>query len=626
MSNDVITKINYLTNTTDDSSACGLRSKKNNVDLDTNALEVLKYEGSTHEEFENSSESQQAHLLIDCSEEKTFNKTSLESINKTDHHHHHLQHKDIRYGKPYFAIFLAAFSSLGGWFFGYDQGVTGGIVIMHSFKNDFCVGVYANTSVCDLSIAALPPDYRQFLVFFTLMYNLGCFIGALFISSFVAEKFGRRAIIFTSAVLFIIGTSMVILPPGGSKPIMIFILIGRVVEGAGVGCSSFACPLYASEIAPTNLRGMLSGFMAMGIVTGLFAANVANFFLQHHKWGWRLSNAIILIAPVIIMLGIFFCPETPRWLFKKKGRKSAEKSLKRIRKINDITAELNAIADAIREEGNELSIKELFTTKRMLERLGIGMGIHIFLQTSGISPIFAYGGIIFQSVLGSGIISLLILSGANMLSTIPALFLFDRVGRRNLLIFCGLGMVVGHLVAATVFLTGCNVDKTVIKNIIVNEEVNCGTNAGILMLIFTVIYIICFALSWGAICWIYAAEIYPLNIRARAVSLTTASHWFMCIIMSYILELIAPLGIHGVFYLFSGLCLLAVVFVYLFCPETKGVLLEDIEEVFDNFQLKDRTVVKVLRRSLCQRNTKKTHKESQCEGNGSLKVLKLESK
>ncbi|CAF4856217.1 unnamed protein product [Rotaria sp. Silwood1] len=363
---------------------------------------------------------------------------SLESVSKTDHHH--LQHKNIHYGKPYFAVLLAAFSSLGGWFFGYDQGVTGGIVIMNSFKNDFCVGVYANTSGCDLSIAALPPDYRQFLVLFTLMYNLGCFIGALFISSFVAEKFGRRAIIFTSAVLFIIGTSMVILPPGGSKTIMIFILIGRIVEGTGVGCASFSCPLYASEIAPTKLRGMLSGFMTMGIVTGLFAANVVNFFFQNHKWGWRLSNGIILIAPAIIMVGIFFCPETPRWLFKKKGRASAEKSLKRIRKIYDVTAELNAIADAVREEGNELSIKELFTTKKMLERLGIGMGIHVFLQTSGISPIFAFGGIIFESVLGSGIISLLILSGANMLSTIPALFLFDRIGRRNLLIFCGLAV------------------------------------------------------------------------------------------------------------------------------------------------------------------------------------------
>ncbi|CAF4508776.1 unnamed protein product, partial [Rotaria sp. Silwood2] len=522
MSGDVITEINYLINTTDGCSAYDLRSKKNSVDLDINILEVLKCEGSTQEEFEDGSAAQQAHLLNDCSEQKTLNKISLESISETDHHH--VQHKDIHYGKPYFAVLLAAFSSLGGWFFGYDQGVTGGIVIMNSFKNDFCIGVYANASVCDLSIAALPPDYRQFLVLFTLMYNLGCFIGALFISSCVAEKFGRRAIIFTSAVLFIIGTSMVILPPGGSKTIMIFILIGRIVEGTGVGCSSFSCPLYASEIAPTNLRGMLSGFMTMGIVTGLFAANVVNFFLQDHKWGWRLSNAIILIAPIIIMMGIFLCPETPRWLFKKKGRKSAEKSLKRIRKIYNVTAELNAIADAIREEGNELSIKELFTTKKMLERLGIGMGIHVFLQTSGISPIFAFGGIIFQSVLGSGIISLLILPGANLLSTIPALFLFDRVGRRNLLIFCGLGMVVGHLVAATVFATGCNVVKTVINDIIVNEEVNCGTNAGILMLIFTVVYIVCFALSWGAICWIYAAEIYPLNIRATAMSLTTASH------------------------------------------------------------------------------------------------------
>jgi hypothetical protein len=116
------------------------------------------------------------------------------------------------------------------------------------------------------------------------------------------------------------------------------------------------------------------------------------------------------------------------------------------------------------------------------------------------------------------------------------------------------------------------------------------------MLIFTVIFVISFAVSWGPISWIYAAEIFPLNVRARAVSITTASDWFLGIFMSYTLELITPLGIHGVFYLFSGLCLLAVVFVYLFCPETKGILLEDIEDVFENFQLKNRTIIKILRR------------------------------
>ena len=544
---------------------------------------------------------------------------SLESVTGSDQYinkistrceaksYHHQQHKNVHYGKPTIAVLLAAFSSLGGWFFGYDQGVTGGIVVMSSFKNDFCVGVYGNASVCDLSVAGLPPGYRRFLVLFTLCYNIGSFLGALFISSFVAEKFGRRAIIFTSAVLFIIGTSMVIFPPGGSTKIMIFILIGRIVEGAGVGCSSFSCPLYASEIAPTNLRGMLSGFMQMTIVLGLFAANVVNFFLQDHKWGWRLSNGVILIAPLIIMLGIFFCPETPRWLFKKKGRDLAEKSLKTIRKIDDVTAELDAIADAIREEGNEVSIKELFTTNKMLKILGIGMGIHLFVQLTGINIIFVFGGIIFESVIGKGIISLLILSGANMLSTIPALFLFDRVGRRNLLIFCGLGMVVGHFISATVFVIGCNVIKTNINGTMVNQEViYCTRSSGVLMLIFTVIFVVGFAVSWGPISWIYAAEIFPLNVRARAVSITTASDWFLGIFMSYTLELITPLGIHGIFYLFSSLCLLAVIFVYLSCPETNGILLEDIEGVFENFQLKDRSIIKLLRRS-CEESIKRTY-------------------
>ncbi|CAF3861773.1 unnamed protein product [Rotaria sp. Silwood1] len=525
------------------------------------------------------------------------------------HHHHHLhQHKNVHYGKPYFAIFLAVFSSLGGWFFGYDQGVTGGIVVMSSFKNDFCVDVYANESVCNLPVGALPTEYRRFLVLFTLMYNVGCFVGAVFISSLVAENFGRRAIIFTASILFLIGTSMVIFPPGGSKNIMILILIGRVVEGIGVGCSSFSCPLYASEIAPTNLRGMLSGFMQMTVVIGLFFANVVNFFLQNHKWGWRLSNGIILVAPITIMIGIFFLPETPRWLFKKKSRDLAEKSLKRIRRIEDVTAELDAIADALQEEGNQGSIKELFSTKKMLERLGVGVGIHILQQATGINPIFNFGGIIYESVLGKGLVSLLILSGANLLSTIPALFLFDRLGRRNLLIFCGLAMVVGHIVAATIFVTGCNVSETIINGTTATQEtVNCSSTSGILMLVFTVIFVVFFALSWGPIAWIYAAEIFPLNVRARAVSITTGSNWFMGTIMSYILELISPLGIHGVFYLFSGLSLLGVVFVYLFCPETRGVLLEDIEEEFDNFQLKNRTIVKILRKP-CQRHRKQTAK------------------
>ncbi|CAF3729898.1 unnamed protein product [Rotaria sordida] len=342
---------------------------------------------------------------------------------------------------------------------------------------------------------------------------------------------------------------------------MILILIGRVVEGTGVGCSSFSCPLYASEIAPTNLRGMLSGFMQMTVVIGLFVANIVNILLQNHRLGWRLSNGIILIAPVIIMIGIFFCPETPRWLYKKKGRELAEKSLKRIRRIDNVTAELDAISDAIEEEGAQVSMKELFAKKKMLERLGVGIAIHILQQATGINPIFTYGGIIYESVLRNGIISLLILSGTNLLSTIPALFLVDRLGRRKLLIVGGLAMVIGHLVAATIFVTGCAVDKGTINGTAAStEHVHCKTSSGILMLVATAVFVAFFALSWGPIAWIYAAEIYPLNVRARAISITTGSNWFMGTIMSYILELITPIGYHGVFYLFSGLTLLAVIF------------------------------------------------------------------
>ena len=516
--------------------------------------------------------------------------------------------KSVNNGKSHVAVLLAAFSSLGGWFFGYDQGVTGGIVVMRSFKKDFCFPLYGTEDECNFAVPALPSEYRRFLLLFTLMYNVGCFIGAVFISSFVAERFGRRAIIFTASVLFLCGTSMVIFPPGGSKSIMILILVGRVVEGTGVGCSSFSCPLYASEIAPTKLRGMLSGFMQMTVVTGLFIANVVNLLVKDHPLGWRLANGVILVAPITIMIGIFFCPESPRWLFKNKGAEAAEKSLKRIRKTDDVRNEIEAITDAVKQEGEQVSIKELFTTKKLLQRLGIGVAIHILQQATGINPIFNFGGIIYESVIGDGILSLLILSGANLLSTIPALFLFDRLGRRKLLIGCGLAMVIGHLVAATVFLTGCKIEEKLINGTDKFEDVvTCGKSPGIVMLVATAIFVIFFALSWGPIAWIYAAEIFPLNVRATAVSITTGSNWFMGTVMSFILELIKPLRIFGVFYLFAGLTFLAVIFVYFLCPETKGVALEDIDAEFEKFHWNDRKIINLLRKPL-KRNGQRSAK------------------
>ena len=485
-------------------------------------------------------------------------------------------HADVEYGKPYMALFLAAFGSLAGWFFGYDQGVTGGAIVMNSFKSDFCIGTFGDTKACNLPVEALPIPYRRFLLLYTLLYNVGCFFGAAFISSYVAERFGRRAILFTASLLFLIGTCLVIVVPGGSKTMMMLVLIGRMVEGSGVGCASFACPLYASEIAPPNLRGMLSGFMQMTIVTGLFLANVINYALQYHQWGWRLSNGVILIMPLIIMIGIFCCPETPRWLLKQNNRQAAQKSLKRIRRTDRVHLELDAIVRSLEEDDHRGTMREFLSNPRMLKRLGIAIGLHIFNQGTGINPIFSYGGILFDSILSRGIVSLLILSGVNLLSTIPALFLIDRVGRRKLLLVFGIGMVFGHLVAATVFATGCTITVN-------TSTVQCTTTSGILMLVSTLVFVAFYAISWGAVVFVYIAEIFPLHYRAKGIAIATGCNWLMGTLMSYILELIAPLGIHGVFYLFSCFCLAGVIFVHQLCPETRGLLLEDIDQEFDTF-------------------------------------------
>ncbi|RLN51572.1 hypothetical protein BBJ29_001226 [Phytophthora kernoviae] len=433
-------------------------------------------------------------------------------------------------GNRTYAIIVCIFASLGGIFFGYDQGVTGGVLVMDSFLNDFCVGWHGQTMTdCTRPTAQLPQRWVDYTLWYNMTYNIGCMVGAI-VGGWIADKFGRRLTIFQAGSLFCL------------------------------------------EMAPKELRGFLSGFMQMTVVTGLLSANIVNQLIENHERGWRITNGVAMAAPIVVMLGIFFVPESPRWTYLHKGKDAASAVLKQLRQTRKIGRELRAIGAQIAREGQQPSGYKNLMEPSVLKRVIIAMLLQVLQQGTGINPVFTYGGLIFKDVVGDGILSVLILSIVNFFSTIPAMRWVDTYGRRQLLLIGAVGMVIGHLVSGILFTVGCDGDT---------ESAGCTQSAGYAMIASTSFFVFNFAMSWGPVCWIYPAEIFPLNVRSMAVSLSTMSNWLMGVVMTWVVKLFPSLNINGVFFLFSGTCVASGVFVYYMCPETSGILLEDIETLFD---------------------------------------------
>ncbi|KAG6582920.1 Sugar transport protein 10 [Phytophthora cinnamomi] len=456
-------------------------------------------------------------------------------------------------GSRTYAIIVCVFAALGGLFFGYDQGVTSGVLIMDSFIYDYCVGWHNFTyAQCTSSSADLPSEWTTFTVWYNMAYNLGC-LGGAFVGGIVADKLGRRWTIFTAGLLFCAGTSWVCFNKAQAHNLM---YIARIIQGFGVGNCPSRCRCSAPRWPLKELCGLLSGFMQMTVVTGLFLANVVNIIVENRDNGWRTTNGVAMAALIVVMLGIFFVPESPRWTYLHKGKEEAERVLKRLRQTDNVGHELEVIGDQVAEElAAQKGLVELLEPS-IFKRVAIAMMLQVLQQATGINPIMSYGALIFKDITNAGIYAAFFLSGVNFLSTIPAMRWVDTFGRRQLLLIGAVGMVIGHLFAAILFTAICN------GNV---DNAGCPKVGGWFICVGSAFFVFNFAIS-GPVCWIYPAEIFPLGVRAGRGAL------------------FPHLNINGVFFLFAGLCCICGVFVYFFCPETKGIMLEDIEALFHSGQ------------------------------------------
>jgi sugar porter (SP) family MFS transporter len=428
--------------------------------------------------------------------------------------------------------------------FGYDTGVISGALLF--IRQDF---------------APLSPFLEGIIVSFLLV---GAVVGALS-GGPLSDRFGRRPTTLLAAIIFGVGALAVAFAPSVS-----LIIFGRFLLGLGVGLASMIVPLYIAEIAPADRRGALVSLNQLMITIGILLSYIVGVIFAPIE-GWRYMFGVALIPALILGIGMFMLPESPRWLFEHGRIDKARAVLGRSRSPEEIDQELREMGEIKRQEQEQsqarVSYKELLAPY-VRPALVIGIGLAIFQQITGINTVIYYAPTILQGVgfsEGGAIAATAVGVGlVNVGFTILAVRIIDRAGRRPLLIIGLIGMIISLALLGVVF----SLDAT-------------SGAAGILATVCLGLYIASFAISLGPVFWLMISEIYPLRIRGTAMSVASIANWGSNFLVALSFPvLLATLGGAGSFWLFAVLGIVAWFFVYFWVPETKGRSLEEIEASF----------------------------------------------
>ncbi|HTQ34535.1 MAG TPA: sugar porter family MFS transporter [Stellaceae bacterium] len=438
--------------------------------------------------------------------------------------------------------FVAGVAALGGLLFGYDTGVISGALLFIR------------------QALALSPTMQGIVVAIVLA---GAAIGAA-VAGFLSDRFGRRRVILAAALLFVVGALLSALAPG-----LTALLGGRFLVGLAIGTASMLTPLYLAEIAPARDRGAVVSLNQLCITIGILVSYLVGFALATVAGGWRWMLGIGALPGVILAIGMLILPESPRWLAGHNRMDDADAVLKRLRGGSDVAEELNALRTDIALEGRQLAGWSQLFAARMHRPLVIGVGLAMFQQITGINTVIYFAPTIFQTAgLSSAAISILATAGVgavNVIMTIVSIWLIDRLGRRQLLYWSLAGMAVTLLILAGAFYAGVS-----------------GGLAWIAVASVAA-YVGFFAIGLGPVFWLLIAEIFPLALRGRAMSLATVANWgFNLIVSVTFLDLVAAVGSANAFLLYAVLSVAALVFVVAMVPETKGHSLEEIELQFEH--------------------------------------------
>jgi len=439
-------------------------------------------------------------------------------------------------------LLIAVIAATGGLLFGFDTGVISG---------------------------ALPflKEYWQLsdkqIEWVTTTVLLGAVLGAL-TSGKLSDFLGRKKMIIVNAIIFSIGALGCAL--AGNIDVLI---VMRVVVGIAIGITSYVAPMYIAEISPTRRRGALVTLNQLMITIGILVSYVADFIFSNdaNLQSWRWMFAIGFVPALILLIGMFFLPESPRWLI---GKNRLEEGKKILAQVEDPDLVEKTFLD-LKEDVAIAATHKMHATEILKPWLRpaliITVGIFFFQQFSGVNTIIYYSPMIFKMAgivsNTTSIIPSVIIGGVNVLACLLSVFLLDRVGRRKLYLIGISGMI-----PSLALLGLCFYFKDAL-----------GASLPLFSVLSIVCYIIFIAISLAPLGWLLISEVFPLEVRGVGMSIGSLSHWsFNAIISFTFLSLIHSIGIAATFWSYSIICIAGLVWGYYYIPETKGKSLEEIEK------------------------------------------------
>lgn len=477
------------------------------------------------------------------------------------------QHK---YNKG-FVILIAAIAAFGGLLFGFDTGVISGAILL--IKDD--------PNLLINGMQQLPERTQEWIVSITV---LGAAVGAIG-SGKIADNLGRKKVLIITAFTFAIASVGL-----AAANTVTLLIIWRLIVGLAIGVASYTVPLYISEVSPSHARGALVSINQLAITVGIFASYLVDLGFADFEEGWRWMFLVGLVPSLILAIGMFFLPETPRWLFSYRSEEEAKKVLDKVGESNKEEV-LEKIKINIQKEKQEGGSIKILRAKWVRPALLIGIGIMFFQQFTGINTIIYYSPTIFEMAgFGVGaddpvyqaILPSLPIGAVNVIFTVVAIFLVDRWGRKPLL-YLGLSGMIAALVTIGIAFTFFNESDMALKWMSFSAMI---------------IYIPFFAISLGPIAWLLISEVFPTKIRGLGMSIATMVNWISnFIVANTFLSLgkattgmmaspVDPgkeiINLGGAFFIYAAVGVLGLIFVATYIPETKNHSLEKIEEHFQS--------------------------------------------
>lgn len=463
-----------------------------------------------------------------------------------------------------YLLFISVVGALGGFLFGYDTAVISGTIGQVTEQYGLDAGGEGWYVGCAL---------------------VGSIIGVIF-SGFISDYLGRKRAMIVSAVLF---TASAI----GCAICSTFgeLVIYRIIGGAGIGVASIVCPLYISELAVARYRGRLVSLYQLAVTVGFLGAYLANFLINSHSESamaqgvaepvsffdkifvtesWRGMLGMETLPALLFFIVIFFIPESPRWLISRSRIDRAEGILSRIYlSMSSVKQEVVATLAACRKEGDEKGNElRLLLKPGIRKAVLIGCAIAMLGQFMGVNAVLYYGPTIFEDAGLSSGDSLLYQFGIgiiNTLTTVLALAIIDKVGRKALVYWGVSGMIVSLVFIALYFMFGAQMGISTI-----------------VLLIFFLCYIFCCAVSICAVVFVILSEMYPTRVRGVAMSIAGLSLWIGTYLVGqltpWLLENLKPAG---TFILFAVMCIPYILIMWKLVPETTGKTLEEIEQYWE---------------------------------------------